>query len=407
MNVITDEKQLDELLSRGIAEILPDKESFKSLLLSGERIKIYQGFDPSADKLHIGNAIGMMMLERFRRLGHHVIFLIGTGTGKVGDPTDKLATRKVLDDEQIKKNIAGWKDQASQILDFDNDENPVEILKNGDWLNDMTFADFLNIGNKVTIQQLLERDMFKKRLNENKPISVSEMLYPIMQGYDSVAMEVDAEFGGSDQLFNMMMGRTLLKQIKNKEKWVITGKLLEDNQGIKMGKSLGNVINLTDSPEDIYGKVMSFTDGLIIPGFEILTEVPMDKVKEYEQQIKNSENPLTYKKMLAFEVTKWIKGENGAQIGQENFEKTVQGQEVPEELSEVNLTLSDEMIAAPTVSEIFKELSGAERKRIIKQGGFEIDGVKITDPGENISKIIKDGSILRLGKRNYRKIKLQ
>jgi len=234
MNVITEERLVDDILTRGIADILPDKESFKKLLMCGKKIKIYQGYDPSSDKLHIGNAIGMKILEKFRKLGHHVIFLIGTGTGKIGDPTDKDATRTVLSDEKINENIESWVDQASQILDFNNKKNPVEIVKNGDWLNSLTLNEFLEIGNIVTIKQLLERDMFQNRINANKPISISEILYPLMQGYDSVVMEVDAEFGGSDQMFNMMMGRTLLKSIKNKEKWVITGKLLEDTQGDKM-----------------------------------------------------------------------------------------------------------------------------------------------------------------------------
>ncbi|HEX9805058.1 MAG TPA: tyrosine--tRNA ligase [Candidatus Dojkabacteria bacterium] len=404
INITSDEKLIDELLDRGISQILPDKESFKKKLMSGKRITIYQGYDPSASSLHIGNAIGMRLLEKFRRLGHHVVFLIGTGTGKIGDPTDKTATRKVLTDKQIEENIQGWIEQATQILDFNNEENPVEIVQNGDWLKPMTLDKFLNLGNKVTVQQLLERDMFKKRLEEGKPISVSEMLYPILQGYDSVVMSVDAEFGGNDQLFNMMMGRTLEGAILNKEKYVLTGKLLADPNGIKMGKSLGNVINLTDSPEDIYGKVMTFTDGMIAPAFEILTDVSMKDVKEIEDIVsKASENPMTYKKVLAFEVTKWIKGELMAKDAQEYFEQTIQNQEVPQNIEHfVFAKLESKSIIDILVSTKLVESRG-EAKRLIKQGGVEVDSKKILEldykiENENLPKIIK------VGKRNWMKL---
>ncbi len=401
---ITEEKQIDQLLSRGVEQILPDRKSFEKLLMSGKRIKIYQGFDPSSDKLHVGNAIGMKMLERFRSLGHHVIFLIGTGTGKIGDPTDKLATRKVLTDDQINKNIEKWKEQANQILDFDNKENPVEIVKNGDWLNSLSLDEFLNIGTKVTLQQLLERDMFQKRLEEHKPISISEMLYPLLQGYDSVVMEVDAEFGGNDQLFNMMMGRTLLKEMKSKEKFVITGKLIADTHGVKMGKSLGNVINLTDKPEDIYGKVMSFTDGMIESAFEILTDVPMDEVKQMGKDIESGKvNPMQYKKRLAFETTRWIKGEEKAQEAQDFFENTVQKQETPDSIPEVN----NEELKSNLLIDILEQnklvTSRGEAKRLIKQGGVEINEEKISDPQMKIE-LTSLPITIKCGKRKWLKI---
>jgi tyrosyl-tRNA synthetase len=246
--------------------------------------------------------------------------------------------------------------------------------------------------------------MFKKRLEEGKPISVSEMLYPILQGYDSVVMSVDAEFGGNDQLFNMMMGRTLEGAILNKEKYVITGKLLADPSGIKMGKSLGNVINLTDSPEDIYGKVMTFTDGMIAPAFEILTDVSMKDVKEIEDIVsKASENPMTYKKVLAFEVTKWIKGELMAKNAQEYFEQTIQNQEVPQNIEHIDFAKLESTSIIDVILSTKLVESRGEAKRLIKQGGIEVDSKKILEldykiENENLPKIIK------VGKRNWIKL---
>jgi len=405
MKIITDEKQIDDLLTRGIENIYPDRESFKKLLMTGKRIKIYQGYDPSSNKLHIGNAIGMKILEKFRKFGHHIIFLIGTGTGKVGDPTDKLATRTILSDKEINNNIKGWLEQANQILDFHNPDNPVEILKNGDWLNQMSLDNFLKICYQVTIQQLLERDMFQKRIKENKPITVAEILYPLLQGYDSVAMEVDAEFGGNDQMFNMMMGRMLVKNMLHKEKYVITGKLITDTQGVKMGKSLGNVINLTDKPEDIFGKVMSFTDEMICSAFEILTEIPIEEIKQMKREIEaGTTNPMIFKKQLAFEVTKWIKGEKEALKAQKYFEKTVQQQNIPEDLR--TYTFTDK----PTVLNLIKFLvdkgciiSNGEGKRLVKQGGIEIDGKKIIDINASIK--FNKKIIIKIGKRQWVRIK--
>lgn len=403
-SINTDEKEIDEILNRGISEILPQKEEFKKLLMSGKRITFYQGYDPSAASLHIGNAIGMRMLEKLRKLGHKIIFLIGTGTGKIGDPTDKDATRKVLTDDVIQSNIAGWIDQASQVLNFNDPNNPVQIVRNGDWLKPMSLDKFLTIGNHITVQQLLERDMFQKRLKEGKPISLSEMIYPILQGYDSVAMEVDGEFGGNDQLFNMMMGRTLEKVLIEKEKFVITGKILADANGVKMGKSLGNVINLTDEPKDIYGKVMSFSDGMIANGFEILTDTPMEKVEEIRTKIlDNNINPMEYKKELAFEVTKWIKGEDNAKKAQEFFEKTIQNQEVPQDIT----TIDNKDLKSLNIIDILENLelvsSRGDAKRLVLQGGIEINSKKINDIKYTIN-LNNLPQIIKAGKRSWIKI---
>lgn len=404
-NVITDEKVIDDLLNRGISEVLPSKEAFKQLLMSGKRIKIYQGYDPTADKLHIGNAIGMKMLEKFRKLGHHVIFLIGDGTGKIGDPTDKAATRKILSDDDIQNNLKGWIAQARQVLDFENEENPVEVVMNGEWLLKMNLKKFLQLGNIITVQQLLERDMFQARIKENKPITISEMIYPMLQGFDSVMLEVDAEFGGNDQLFNMMTGRVLEKHFLHKEKFVITGKLLTDNSGVKMGKSLGNVINLTDESKDIFGKVMSFSDGMIVNGLEILASISIEQVREIEEKLKNGANPIEFKKLLAFEVTKWIKGEVEAQKAMDYFQKTIQNNEVPEDIveikfsgiSEIEISITD-LIEKLGISGISDSRSNI--KRLIQQNGVEVNGEKMND----LNFVLNQQKLplkLKVGKRNW------
>jgi tyrosyl-tRNA synthetase len=265
------EDKIELLLTKGVSEILPGREYLEKLLRGKQRLSIYCGFDPTAPTLHIGHAITLRKLRHFQDLGHHVIFLIGDFTARIGDPTDKSAARTKLTEKEIKKNLKAYKKQASKFIRF-NGPNPARVKFNMKWLGRMKFADVLELASLMTVDQMLKRDMFVNRMKEEKPIYIHEFMYPLMQGYDSVAMDVDGEVGGNDQLFNMLAGRTLLKTIKGKEKFVITMKLLADANGKKMGKSEGNMIALSDDPKDIYGKVMSWTDGMIVSGFELCTD---------------------------------------------------------------------------------------------------------------------------------------
>ncbi len=279
-----DENKIKETLERGVENVYPSKEALVKVLKSGRRLRIYNGIDPTG-KLHIGHGVILNKLRQLQDLGHEIIILIGDFTGMVGDPTDKLATRKPLTRKRVLDNAKNYKKLIGKILDL----KKTKFKFNSEWLGKMTFTELIKLASEFTVQRLLERDMFEKRIKEGKPIHLHEFLYPLMQGYDSVAMNVDMEIGGNDQTFNMLAGRDLIKALKNKEKFVLTTKLLEDPTGKKMGKTEGNVVNLSDEPKEMFGKVMSITDGLIIPYFENCTRMDMAKIREYKKQLEDQD----------------------------------------------------------------------------------------------------------------------
>lgn len=340
-NMNTDE-QIQQLLTKGVSEILPSKGFLESKLMnavqsgqkSKEKLTIYCGYDPTAPTLHIGHAITLRKLKQFQDLGHNIIFLIGDFTARIGDPTDKSAARTKLSEKEIKNNLRLYKKQASAFIRFSG-KNAAVVKFNNKWLGKMKFADVLELASQMTVDQMLKRDMFARRAEEEKPIFIHEFLYPLMQGYDSVAMNVDGEIGGNDQLFNMLAGRTLLKNIKNKEKFVITMKLLADANGKKMGKSEGNMIALSDEPHDIYGKVMSWTDGMIASGFELCTDYSMSDVVNVEKELASGANPRDLKMKLAFEIVKSIRGEQEAARAQDVFIGTFQKGDASESAKEI------------------------------------------------------------------------
>lgn len=376
----------DEVLTRGVSQILPSKEGLKKLM-SQRKITLYQGFDPSAPSLHLGNFVGLMKLRQFQKLGHKVIFLVGDFSGMIGDPTDKTATRKKLTRGEVLENSKKWKEQASLLLDFDG-KNPAEIVFNSSWLDKLNFKEIIELTSKVTVQQLLERDMFQKRIKDKAPIYVHEFLYPIITGYDSIALKVDLEIGGNDQMFNIMVGRTLEKAVIDKEKFALTTKLLVDKDGNKVGKTTGNALFLDSKPQDFYSGIMSFPDEVILLSFELLTEEPLEGLAE-----KIKENPMREKKRLAYEIVKLLWGKEKAKISQENFEKTFQKRdpEYQEEINSGNIVTSLEKILG----------SKSEVKRLIKQGGIDVNGTKISDSNLKLEK----GDKINLGKRKFLKVK--
>lgn len=397
--VITDEKLINELIDRGVELVYPDKKSLKELLMSGKRIKLYCGFDPSAASLHIGNAIQINKLSQFQKLGHEVIFLIGDFTGMIGDPTDKAAARTKLTRDEVMENSKFYQKQASSFLDFEGD-NAATVLYNSEWSDKMTFKDLIEITSNFTVQQMIQRDMFQKRLEEEKPIYLHEFLYPIAQGYDCVAMDVDLEVGGNDQMFNMMAGRDLMKAMKGKEKFVMTLKLLADETGKKMGKSEGNAVFLDQTPEDMYGTVMSWPDGVIGVAFELCTQVPMKKVDEVYEKLKDEKiNPRDLKMELAFEITKVFKGEKPAQEAQDYFVKTIQKKEIPDdiELKKVN---KGKWNIVDLLVEVNLTKSKGEARRLIDQGGIKVNEELINDTSYETEVGDKEVLIQR-GKRQY------
>jgi len=398
--VIQDINLIDKFLHRGVVNIFPSKEELKKKLLSGDRLRVYQGFDPSGPYLHIGHAMGIRSLRILQQLGHEVIFLVGDYTAKVGDP-DKDTGRKILSDEQIRKNMEGWKEQASQLIDFEG-ENPVHFKHNYEWLSKLNLAELINLMSSTTVQQMMERDLFQKRIQNNNPIGLQEFIYPLMQGYDSVAMKVDMEIGGNDQVFNMLMGRNLVRKYLNKEKYVRTHEMMEAPDSGTMSKTRGNGINLGDTSGDIYGKAMSYPDEMIYKCFRLLTDVDLDEILDIQKNIESGENPMKYKKMMAYEVVKTIKGKQEAVKSQEYFEKTVQNKEIDEEKAKpVSLIGNMSILDFIKNSSEGKE-SSSQIKRVIEQGGVYINKDKATDPYTMYD--FKSGDIIKYGKRTLFKV---
>lgn len=357
-------RDLNELLTRGVGKIYPSKESLEETLESGKKLKLYQGFDPTGDKLHLGHMVGLMKLHDWQELGHHVIFLIGDGTGQAGDPSGKTKSRdKFFTTEELRENAKDYVKQAEKIVRFDGD-NPVEIKFNGDWLNKLNTTDILEISGHFSLQQLVERDLFQERLKNGEALSLREALYPLFQGYDSVAMDVDLEIGGSDQMFNMLFGRTLMKVMRGKEKFVMTTPLIADASGKKIGKSEGNAIALNDRPNDLYGKIMALPDEVVPQCFECLTRIPIDEV---EGIVKG--HPKEAKMRLAFEIVSKLNDEESAREAQENFEKTFSKGGVPEDIKTATARPDE-----PLVEVLLREglvSSKTEFNRLDKVGAIE------------------------------------
>ncbi|MDQ3098446.1 MAG: tyrosine--tRNA ligase [bacterium] len=399
---------LEMLVNRGVDTIYPSKPELEKVLKSGKKLKLYQGFDPTGTQLHIGHMIGFRKLRQWQDLGHHVIFLIGDGTGQAGDPSGKLKGReKFFDRDELRRNAKEYVMQASKIMRFDGD-NPVEILYNGDWLNDLKLVDVLNIAGHFTLQQLSERDMFSERLKKGEPVNMREFLYPLLQGYDSVAMNVDLELGGSDQMFNMMCGRDLVKGYLSKEKFVMTVPLLTDSQGKKIGKSEGNVVGLTDAPEELFGKIMSLGDDIILKSFELLTDTPMEEITQIAKDLEKGANPIDYKKKLAFEIVKQLNSHEQANYAQKHFESTVQNDELPADIPEWTIDpglyeITDLLLDTGLVT------SKSEARRLVTQGGVTIMHEKEEKRIDDIHTLVevKSGLIIKVGKRRYLQLKLE
>ena len=372
---------IDQVLSRGVAEILPGKKELVTLMKK-RKIKLYQGFDATAPSLHIGHFIGLRKLAQFQKLGHKVIFLIGDFTSLIGDPTDKKAARVKQTRQQVMDNFKNYKKQAGKIIDFDG-KNKAEVVFNSSWLGKLNFEEILNLSSNFTVGQMLERNMFQERLKNDKPVYLHEFMYPLMQGYDSVYMNVDLEIGGSDQLFNMMAGRTLMKAMISKEKYVLTTKLLEDPGGKKMGKTEGNSVDLSDSSEKIFGKIMSLPDGFIDLGIELLTDLPLDHRKRV--------GPLAAKKDGAFETVAQVHGNTQALKARDHFETTFQ-KASPSYFKKISVldNLLDAVVRASGVS-------NSQAKRLIAGSAVSVNNIVITNPKAKVQK----GDRLKIGKKLF------
>ena len=400
---------VEEFFDRKLDEIYPSKEELKRALLSGRKLRFYFGADSTAPRLHIGHIVPMLKLAQLQKLGHQIIILIGDFTGMIGDPTDKSATRVKLTEEEVRSNANKYREQISKYINFQDSDNPVDLVFNSDWNRSLDFSDVIELSSQFTVQQMLERDMFQERLKKNKPIYLHEFLYPLMQGNDSVFLEVDGEFGGRDQTFNMLAGRQLAKSLRNIDKFVITTKFLLSGDGVtKMSKSIGNCIYISDTPEDKYGKVMAIPDNMISHYYQLATNYSDQRISELEQQLQKPEAAMNLKKQLAFEIVKLNDSEAAAQKAQKYFETTIQNNEMPEDTASVsraslaNISSNGLVEIKALLVKLQLAPSNAEAKRLIKFGAVEIDGQKVTDI--NASLELRVISVIRVGKLNWRKL---
>ncbi|NBO17416.1 MAG: tyrosine--tRNA ligase [Proteobacteria bacterium] len=394
-----DDGKIQELLFRNVEQVLPSKEEFLNLVKSGKKLKVYHGIDPTGDTLHIGHYAALIKMKHLQELGFEVIIVIGGMTATIGDP-DKINVRKQLTVAEVEENAKKIRKQVEKIVEFGG-SNPAKMVNNYDWLSKLNFENIIELGSYITHDQMIERDMFQQRIKNNQPIYMHEFMYPLMQGYDSVELEVDCEFGGNDQLFNMMMGRTLLKKMKNKDKFVVTVPLLTDSAGKKIGKTTGNVIPFgNDVPYESYAGIMTLSDDVIIKCFVAITNVSLDEISIMEIDMeKNGANPMIYKKLLAYTLVKEVYGEEEAKKCQAEFEKTVQNKEFSENQS-TQVVLEKEEKVFEFLKNNLVGFSNSEIKQVIEQNGLLINNNKVTD----LNSIVKKGDEVKFGKKNFFKL---
>ncbi|MEX2369093.1 MAG: tyrosine--tRNA ligase [Candidatus Paceibacterota bacterium] len=402
MKTETSENKIDTVLNRSVDTVYPDKDSLKERLMGGEQLRIYAGIDPTAPRVHLGHVINYLMLERFRSLGHQVIVLVGDFTALIGDPSDKTSVRNRLSKEEVQENLSALKEQIGRVMDLEDKDNPVEFRFNSEWLSELSFDDVVDLASNFTVQQMIERDVFERRLSEEKPLYVHEFFYPLMQGYDSVALEADVEIGGTDQTFNMLAGRTLRKRFQNQEKFVITHPLLEDpNTGeMLMSKSEGRGVFLDDEPAEIFAQVMRIPDSGIIQFFTHCTNLPLDEVKRHEQRLNAGENPRDVKLALAEEIVALLYDDESASGAKEGFISTFSDNEIPADIQEIKAKKGDQLINLLNDAEIVP--SKTQFRRLVDQGAItNLDTEeKITD--DNLA-VVKTTNF-KIGKHRFVKI---
>ena len=388
-------------IKRGVDEILPEEDLIEKLK-SGKTLTIKAGFDPTAPDLHLGHTVLINKLRTFQQLGHKVVFLIGDFTGLIGDPTGKNVTRKPLSKEQVLENAKTYQEQVFKILD----EDKTEIRFNSEWMDGLGAAGMIKLAASQTVARMLERDDFKKRYNTGQPIAIHEFLYPLVQGWDSVALESDVEMGGTDQRFNLLMGRELQKEQGQKQQSIVMVPLLEGLDGVqKMSKSLNNYIGITDAPNDMFGKVMSISDDLMWRYYDLISFRPLEEIAELKSRVANGENPRDIKIMLAKEIIARFHDDAAAEGAHQDFIQRFQKNAIPDDMPELEIALSDEGIA---IGNLLKEAklvgSTSDAMRMIKQGAVKINGDKVEDTRLVITE--KGENVYQVGKRKFARITL-
>ncbi|MEK7158180.1 MAG: tyrosine--tRNA ligase [Patescibacteria group bacterium] len=389
----------NELLTRGVGELIGSPD-LKQRLRKGDRLKIYLGVDPSGPVIHLGHAVILWKLRALQDLGHRIIFLIGDFTGRIGDPTDRTAIRQPLTSEQVLKNAKSYKKQIEKIIRFSG-SNPAVLRFNSEWHDRLIFREVVGLAQQFTVQQFLEREMFEKRLREGRAISLSEFLYPLMQGYDAVMLDADVQVGGTDQLFNMLAGRTLLRAMKKKEMMVMTFELLPGTDGRKMSKSFQNDIGVMDAPEEMYGKVMSLHDDLILSYFKLCTNLSSAQIHSIAQSLKEGMNPRDLKARLAREIVAMYHAPQAARAAEDAFDRLFRKHEIPQNLQEVvvekkRLPLRELLVETGLLP------SRSEARRMMEQGAVRVDGSVRRDIQEELD--VQAGMVVQVGKRKFIKL---
>ena len=394
--------EIGEILSRGVAEVI-QKDSLTEKLKSGKKLKIKLGVDPTAPDLHLGHVVVLRKLKEFQELGNEIIFLIGDYTAKIGDPSGKNKTRPMLTDEEIEANTQTYLEQVGKVLNASN----ITIRKNSEWLEKLKPNDILKLSSKMTVNALLERDDFSKRYNSKGDIGLHELFYPLMQAYDSVELKADVEIGGTDQKFNLLAGRELMKKMGLEPQDIITMPLLIGTDGKeKMSKSLGNYIAINDSPADMFGKVMSIPDELIVPYYELVTDITAEGLEVVKKELTEGKNPRDVKARLAYLIVEEYHTSEAAEEAQAEFEKVFKNKEMPSEIPEFIIEdTSAQWTILGILNKAMKDLSNSEIRRLIEGGAIYIGDEKITDPQKPIR--LQDGMVIKVGRRRFIKAKLR
>ncbi|RKD27025.1 tyrosine--tRNA ligase [Ammoniphilus oxalaticus] len=403
------ERQL-AIIRRGVAEIVPEDELAAKVVRSvatGKPLKIKLGLDPSAPDLHVGHTVVLHKLRQFQELGHTIQLLIGDFTGQIGDPSGRSETRKPLTEEDVKRNAQTYVDQFAKVMDV----SKLEVYYNSAWLASLNFADVVRLAAKSTVARMLERDDFSKRYQTNQPISIHEFFYPLMQGYDSVALESDIELGGTDQKFNLLMGRQLQREYGKEEQVAIMMPLLEGLDGVqKMSKSLGNYIGIAEQPQEIYGKTMSVPDELMVKYYELVTDLTNEEIATLRQGIEDgSVHPRDAKMNLAKRFVDMFYGEQEAQAAEEQFKRVFQQRALPTDIPTVNIATADlennQIWVVKLLQDLSLTASSGEARRMIQQGAVRINEQRIEDVQEQVT--VEQDMVVQVGRRKFAKVSLE
>ena len=394
-------EQMD-LIRRGVSEIIPEDELVRKLehsIQTSTPLRVKLGCDPSRPDLHLGHSVVLRKMRQFQDLGHHAILIVGDFTGMIGDPTGKSKTRPSLSLADTRENGRSYFEQASKILDIDH----VEIRYNSDWLAPMTFEDVIKLAARFTVARMLERDEFEKRYRNQEAISIHEFLYPLAQAMDSVAIRSDIELGGTDQKFNLLVGRDIQREYGQEPQIIVTTPLLEGTDGVeKMSKSLDNYIAFNDPPEEMFGKTLSIPDQLIIPYFRLTTDLALEQIAAIEEAIRNGENPMVHKRALARTIVEQFYSEDAGVEAEAHFDRVVKNKMAPEDVEEYSLPLGESRLLLDVLAETGLVASKGEGRRMFQQSAVGIDGEKVTDPQMEVPDLPE--LIVKVGKRRFLKI---